>query len=864
MAEEMGLKEYARKRDFTKTPEPGPAEPKHKPGTRGGFFCVQRHDATRLHYDFRLEVEGVLVSWAVPKGPSLDPKRKALAMKVEDHPLDYGTFEGNIPKGEYGGGSVMLWDKGTYEVLGEEGAPEQLERGDFKFDLHGTKLNGSFAIVHMKHAGKGNEWLLIKKQDEFAVPGYDVDEFAWSVATHRTQQEIAENISVLTAKDLKGAKRAALPDMIEPMLATAVTKPPAGGEWVYEIKWDGVRALCRIDHGKLRIYSRRGNEVAKQYPELRALPSAIAAKTAWIDGEICVMDEEGRTRFNMIQPRIGANPTAVPKLAETSPVTLFLFDLLYLDGYDLRGAALEDRRKLLENVFTPAEHLQLSKTFDAGGEQMFEAARQMNLEGILAKDRHSPYAGTRSRKWLKIKVLNEQEFLIAGYMEGERDYFGSLILGLYEDGELRHVGQVGTGFDGKLMKTLFGKMQPLVTKTSPFKNKPKLKGATWLKPELVCEIRFLERTPEGMLRAPVFVGLRDDKVPSEVKAEIPEEPPDDLPSDDGNRLDFSGKEKTLDIDGQRLKFTNLDKLFFPKDGYTKRDVLEFYDRVSPFLLPHLKDRPLSLKRYPNGIHSDYFFQKNASTHFPDWLRCFPIQEHQPPKINHYPLADNKASLLYLVNLGCIDQNPWMSRVTHLENPDWMLLDLDPVDASFDLLVDAALLVRELLEGIGLRGYPKTTGGDGMHVYVPLEPIYSYDQVRSLAEVLTHLALDREPNLFTTPRSVNKRQKGRVYFDYLQIGRGKTIAAPYVVRAYDGAAVATPLEWREVKRGLRPTDFTIRNAPERFEKKGDLFAPVLDGGQRIETALERLAEGSTPEEKPKARKTAAKRKVKASQ
>jgi bifunctional non-homologous end joining protein LigD len=848
MAEEMGLKEYARKRDFTKTPEPGPVVPKARTGAEGGFFCVQRHDATRLHYDFRLEVQGVLVSWAVPKGPSLDPKRKALAMKVEDHPLDYGTFEGNIPKGEYGGGSVMLWDKGTYEVLGDESATEQLERGDFKFQLHGTKLNGSFAIVHMKHAGKGNEWLLIKKQDEFAVPGYDINELAWSVATRRTQQEIADNLSTISAKDLKGAKKAALPEMVEPMLATAVTKPPDGAQWIYEIKWDGVRALCQLHKGKLRIYSRRGNQVDRQYPEMKALPSAIQAKDAWLDGEICALDHEGRTQFNMIQPRIGANASAVPRLIESTPVTLFLFDVLYLDGYDLRGSALEDRRKLLESVFTPADHIQLSKIFEADGEQMFEAARQMGLEGIVAKDRHSPYAGTRSKKWLKIKVLNEQEFVIAGYMEGEREYFGSLILGLYENGELRHVGQVGTGFDGKMMKYIFDRMQPLVTKTSPFKNKPKLKGVTWLKPELVSEIRFLERTPEGMLRAPVFVGLRDDKTAADAEAETPEPPPSNVES-----LGLNGKEAALDVDGRRLKFSNLDKVYFPQDGYTKRDLLEFYNRVSPFLLPHLKDRPLSLKRYPNGIHGEYFFQKNAGTHFPDWLRCFPIQEHDPPKINHYPLADNRASLLYLVNLGCVDHNPWMSRISSLENPDWMLLDLDPVEASFDLLVEATLLVREILEGLGMHGYPKTTGGDGMHVYVPLNPVYSYDQVRGLAEVVSHLAVDREPNLFTTPRSINKRQKGRVYFDYLQIGRGKTIAAPYVVRAYDGAAVATPLEWAEVKKGLRPTDFTIQNAPARFEKKGDLFAPVLQGGQRLETALDQLAGASQDEAKPKARR-----------
>ncbi len=423
----MGLKEYVRKRHFDKTPEPEGHEPAQhaqaKPERgRGGFFCVQRHDATRLHYDFRLEVNGVLVSWAVPKGPSLDPARKALAMKVEDHPFEYGTFEGNIPEGNYGGGSVMLWDKGTFEVLGDPSAQEQLDRGDFKFELHGTKLKGSFAIVHMKHAGKGNEWLLIKKKDEWAVPGYDINQFAWSVATKRTQDEIAENVETLNVADVAGARKAALPADVQPMLATAVTKAPPGKQWLYEVKWDGVRALCLIKNREAQIQSRRGNRCEKQYPELADLPTHVNAKTAWLDAEICILDENGRARFSLIQPRIAANPGAIPRLAETSPATLFLFDILYLDGYDLRGVALEDRKRMLNAIVTPGDHIRVSEAFDTDGEQMFEAARKMGLEGILAKDRHSTYEASRSTRWLKLKVLTEQEFVIAGFTEGEREY----------------------------------------------------------------------------------------------------------------------------------------------------------------------------------------------------------------------------------------------------------------------------------------------------------------------------------------------------------------------------------------------------------------------------------------------------------
>lgn len=839
----MGLKEYARKRNFEKTPEPPPAKPVAG-AERGGFFCVQRHDATRLHYDFRLELNGVLVSWAVPKGPSLDPTRKSLAMKVEDHPLDYGTFEGNIPEGSYGGGSVMLWDKGTYEVLGDASPTEQLERGDFKFELHGTKLQGSFAIVHMKHpaksSSKGNEWLLLKKKDEHAVADYDIEQFAWSVATRRTQEEIAENAAALSPADLKGARKAAVPSTMEAMLATAVTKPPAGSHWSFEIKWDGVRALCLIKNGSLHMQSRRGNRCEKQYPELADLPAHVNAKTVWLDGEICVLNEDGRARFELIQPRIMASGTAPARLAETAPAMLFLFDVLYVDGYDLRGVPLEDRKRVLNSLVTPGQHIRISESFDTDGEQMLEAARQMDLEGILAKDRRSTYEEGRSTRWLKLKVLNEQEFVIAGFTKGERDYFGALVLGVEEQGKLRHAGQVGTGFDYKLMKAIHDRLQPLIVETSPLRPVPKIKDVTWVRPKVVCEVRFLEWTHDGNLRAPVFVGLRDDKSPKEVVREESVAPPGAV--DSAAELDLSGREVTSEIDGHRLKFTNLDKVYFPKDGWKKRDLIAFYNGVSPWLLPHLKGRPLSMKRYPNGIHQDFFFQKNA-VHFPDWMYLEPIVEHHPPKTNHYPVANDRASLLYLVNLGCIDQNPWTSRTGNLDHPDWMLLDLDPVEASFDKIVEAALLIREVLTELGLKGYPKTTGGDGMHVYVPLDAVYSYDQVRSFAEILSHLAVEREPNLFTTPRSVDKRKKGRVYFDYLQIGTGKTISSPYVVRAYDGAPVATPLAWKEVVRGLRPNDFRIDNTLERFRRVGDLFASVLQGGQTLEQALERIQGGT---------------------
>ncbi len=876
------LREYARKRSFDKTPEPKP-EVKKDTAAAQKFFCVQRHDATRLHYDFRLEMDGVLKSWAVPKGPSLEPLSKHLAMMVEDHPLDYGNFEGNIPKGEYGGGSVMLWDRGTYELLGDAPGPDQIKRGDLKFRLHGEKVRGEFALVLMKGRGKGNEWLLIKKKDAEAVPGWDVEAHAWSVLTGRTQQEIADNLpahkqpaakqAVKTSRPrspakkttkrskadtedegepggeridvstLQGVRRAPMPSAITPMLATLADHPPEGDRWLYEVKWDGVRAICFIEDGRLRILSRNGNPCERQYPELTVLPQFVRAGTAILDAEIAVIDEKGRSSFSLIQPRIAvADPNTIAHLARKTPVTIFVFDLLYLDGYDLRAVQLIDRKRALQQILSTNDRIRYSEHFAAKGAEMLEAARQAGLEGVLAKCVDSPYEGRRSRNWLKIKVTQQQEFVICGFTHGERSYFSSLVLGLYENGKLVHVGQVGTGFNDKNIVDVHKRLEPLITDKSPFTKRPgrMLREVTWVKPELVCQVKFLEFTPDGQLRAPVFLGLRFDKKPEECVREVPVDSDGRAESLPHQEL-IAGKpnEATVEIDGRALKFTNLNKVLFPADGISKRDLIEYYNSVSPYILPHLRDRPLSLKRYPNGIDSDYFFQKNAEK-FADWVRVEPIDSESRGEPINYVIANDRATLLYLANLACIDQNPWMSRIGSLDNPDFALIDLDPVECPFDMIVEAAQLVRDKLQVVGLEGYPKTTGGDGMHVYIPLEPVYTYDQVRSFAEILSHLVVNENPALFTTPRAVAKRKKGRVYFDYMQIAQSKTIAAPYVVRAFAGAPVSTPLQWDEVRKGLQPSDFTIRNAPERFERLGDLFKPVLTRPQRLEDALERLS------------------------
>jgi DNA ligase D len=868
----VSLEEYAQKRKFDRTPEPKPGEHTEPGGSR---FFVQRHDATRLHYDFRLEIGGVLKSWAVPKGPSLQPLAKSLAVMVEDHPLEYGNFEGNIPKGNYGAGSVMLWDRGVYELLGTATAEEQIARGDLKFRLHGEKLKGEFALVRMKGRGKDNEWLLIKKRDDEAVPGWDIEDYARSVATGRTQEEIAADLppprnakarshgkrAKERQQDVKippGAVKSDMPRNVAPMLAQLGTNPPTGAGWIYEIKWDGVRTICYISGGQLRLVSRRGLSVDKQYPELAILPHYADAETAILDGEIVALDEQGRSRFELIQPRISVkDPNAIAHMARRSPVTLILFDLIYWNGYDLRDVPLLERKALLKKILKPHDRIRYSEHFETDGAAMLRAAREHQLEGVIAKREDSRYESRRSGAWIKLKVTQQQEFLIAGFTRGERKYFGSLALAYHRDGALEYAGNVGTGFDEKMMETIYRQIEPLITKEPPFAGKPDIpRDVTWVRPEVVCEVKFSEWTRDGRLRAPVFLGLRTDVEPSEVVREVAQNPdtvkaspkhakPRKAAAKPERRsplIPLGKNEVTLNVDGRNLKFTNLDKIFYPRDGYTKRDIINYYDAVAHLLVPHLANRPLSLKRYPNGIHEPFFFQKDMPESTPDWVRIELIPSEYRGESIRYVVADDRATLLYLANLGCVDQNPWMSRIGTLEYPDFALIDLDPTEgASFDLIIEAALLVKKQLDQLELEGYPKTTGGDGMHVYIPLEPTYTYEQVRSFAEILFHLVYADAPDLFTTPRTVSKRKKGRVYFDYLQISTGKTIAAPYVIRAYDGAPVATPLEWNEVKRGLRPHDFRMANVLDRFERMGDLFRGVLDRPQKLEPVLKRLGE-----------------------
>ncbi len=842
----MSLEEYRRKRVFSRTPEP-PDKPSEQEGNR---FFIQRHSARRLHYDLRLEMDGVLKSWALPNGPTLDPAIKRLAVHVEDHPLDYGSFEGTIPSGNYGAGNVTLWDRGTYEWLGPKTPAQMWESGDLKLRFHGHKIVGEFALVRTNRS-KGKDWLLIKKKDFAVREGWDPESDTRSVL-----QGPAELSSI------EGAVKAEMPASLDPMLATLSTSVPSGTDWLYEVKWDGYRSLCYIADGKVRMLSRRGIKLDKQFASVSAaLAQCVKADTAIIDGEVVALDENGTPSFQRLQNMTGFGTKPAVKGMAAPLLNFFAFDLIYLNGYDLRKAALIDRRNLLTSILLPSDIVRYSEHFAGKGSELLQAVKAKGLEGIVAKQAQSRYESKRSGNWIKIKVTCQQDFVICGYLLGEREYFGALVLGYYENKKLIYAGNVGSGFTQQSLKAVFETIKPLVTRKAVLSDVPRDVGeVTWVKPELVCTVKFTSWTNDNRLRAPVFLGLRNEVEPQEVVRETgllqedlsTKDQAADPASSNAEAAEASSlsthllppenAEATLTIEGRRLKFTNLNKVFYPADGYTKRDVINFYAAVADLLVPHLQGRPLSLKRYPNGIDHDFFFQKDASG-FPDWLHREEIASDEDAKTR--VIADDKPSLLYLANLGCIDQNPYMSRLGSLDNPDFILIDLDPYHCGYDRIVEAAQLVREKLRLIGLTGYPKTTGGNGMHVYVPVEPIYEFAQTRSFAEILARWVAAERPDLFTTPRMTSAREKGKVYFDYLQNASRKTISAPYVLRAHPGAPVATPLKWEEVIPGLKPAQFHIANVLRRFERVGDLFNGVLTKPQELGPALEKLGSAMQP-------------------
>ncbi len=772
----MGLSDYERKRDPARTPEPFA-------GGRGGgaapIFVVQRHDARRLHYDFRLERDGALASWAVPKGVPLEPGARALAVHVEDHPLEYATFEGRIPKGEYGAGSVEIFDHGTYDLL------EEKRNGQLTFELHGRRLRGRFTLVPAHLDGKEQNWLLIKGHDESSA----------NAAGRR---------------------------VYAPMLASSDTRLPRGEEWTFEVKFDGYRALAYIRGGECTLVSRNGNDLTERFASVAAaLVKAARSPNAVVDGEITRVDETGRSSFSELQQGTGS-------------LVYFAFDLLELDGEQLVGAPLGERKARLRELLLPrVAGVSYSESFD-DGDALQEVVRERALEGIVAKRVDSTYkSGRRTHDWIKLKVDSSDEFVVAGYTRGtgrRAASFGALVLAVNEGGELRYVGNVGTGFSEDEIEKLLGLLRPLHRDDPPFREPPKMprvrKGdVQWVEPGLVVQVRFGEWTHEGHLRHPAYLGIRDDKAAAEVTRAQP-------------------ISDVIRARGRELRLSNLDKPFWPEEGITKGDLLRYYQAVSPVLVPHLRGRPFTMRRYPDGAAGKAFFQKDAPSHMPDWIATFRARvstrdRDRAKKWIDFPVVNDELALLWMVNMGCIDMNAWYSRVDKPDRPDFVLFDLDPTpDVPWTQTVEVALILKDALETLELASFPKTSGGKGIHVLVPIGRRSTYADTRSFAEIVAGAIARTHPRLVTTEWSKAKRRG--ILIDANQNGEGKTIASAYSVRPHPGAPVSAPLEWTEVNETLDPATYTMTAVLERVRRRGDLFAGVLTTKQSLAGALRRLS------------------------
>ncbi|SOC80472.1 bifunctional non-homologous end joining protein LigD [Salinimicrobium sediminis] len=806
----MALDEYSKKRNFSDTPEPEAVYEKNKGRLR---FVIQRHRASRLHYDLRLEMEGVLKSWAVPKGPSMNPADKRLAIMTEDHPIKYLTFHGTIPKGNYGAGEMSIWDEGIYEAAGggkEADLLKMLKKGDLKITFFGTKIKGTFALVHTRRGGeKDNQWLLIKKSDEFST---DLDYDAEKLSEHAASEKV---------KQLK------VTELIKPMLATKAPEIFNKANWIYELKWDGYRAIANIQQGKVDLYSRNGISFKAKfkeiYEQLKNIPHDVI-----LDGEIVALDKEGKPEFQKLQ-----NYQNDP----SGELRYYVFDLLYLNGHNIMDQPLTERKSLLPQVIEDIPQVYYCDHVESMGKAFFEQAVEMGMEGVIAKKADSKYSpGTRSDKWLKIKAFESQEALICGFTDSETaGPFGSLILGMHKNEELVYIGNCGTGFSDKDKRDLMKKFKPLITDDKPFKKKINLKGrtATWLHPELICEVKFSEWTKSGHLRHPSFKGLRMDKVPQEITKEKMVKVPKQKPA--------AKKEgEFLEIGEIQVPISNLDKVYWPESGLRKYDLIEYYLQISETILPFLVDRPQNLHRHPNGINEEGFYQKDTAGIFPHWLETIKVHSKSGGKDIEYLMCQNEASLIYLANLGCIELNPWSSRKGNLENPDFTVIDIDPSEkTTFEQVIEVALVAKEVLDKAKIKGYIKTSGSSGMHIYIPLGGKYSYEEARDFTKILCYFIMEQLPEITSMERNVKKR-KGKIYLDFLQNRKGQTLAAPYCARPKPGATVSAPLEWKEVKPGLDMREFNIKTMPARIEQKPDLFKPVLEKGIVIEDALEALS------------------------
>ena len=899
------LREYRAKRDFRRTKEPEGAAGRAAPRSRGVRqlqFVIQKHAASRLHYDLRLELDGVMKSWAVPKGPSLDPTQRRLAVEVEDHPMEYNTFEGTIPAGEYGGGTVMLWDRGTYEP--DDGSVDSVrrgyERGDIKIMFHGDRLRGSFALVRMASRGEGKpQWLLIKHRDTDAVPGWDATEHDTSVTTGRTMDEIRDGKSKVWHSNRSGNResgignrvksavksdsRFPIPDSrITPMLATIGTTIPTGAGWTFEPKYDGVRVLAFAAGASVRLITRNGKDKSHQFPEVTAGVRALALRRKRpfvLDGEIVAFSGDAPARFQALQSRMHLQGERdIAGQVKSTPSALIAFDLLVDGDSVLLDQPWNVRRKRLERFIgaRAPKGLRLGDSAPGDGEKLLARARRDDWEGIIAKRVDSTYQpGARSRDWLKLKVEFRQEFVVGGYTEprNTREHLGAILLGYFDGDDLVYVGHTGGGFTRESLAAMAKRLARLERKSSPFSTPVRTnEKAHWVRPEIVVEVKFNEWTADSRLRQPIFLGVRDDKDPREVTREatsvqrghgvaraaatrrrtgaaasVKSPPKKSAAKRTAKRSAsaVSGTDARLEVEldaaeherrdahltlgrGVTLSLSSLDKVWFPgrAGGYTKGDVLRHYVRVAPFILPVMEDRPLVLKRFPDGINGEAFYQQKAPPNPPAGVRVDTIEDADGDHVERL-VGGSLATLLYQVQLGTISVDPWHARVKSLGFADYSVIDLDPGPrAKFDRVVEVATWVKAELDRLGLRAALKTSGSTGLHIFLPLPARTSNEAALLIAQLVATRVASAHPREATVERTVSARPKATVYVDYLQNVLGKSVAAAYAVRARPGATVSTPLEWDELTSKLDPRDFTIGTVGERFARVGDIWSLAL--------------------------------------
>jgi bifunctional non-homologous end joining protein LigD len=848
-----GLATYRRKRDFERT-----REPRGRKAPRKGFsYVIQKHAAQRLHYDFRLELDGVLLSWAVPKGPSLDPEVKRLAVQTEDHPVEYGAFEGTIPKGEYGGGTVMIWDRGTWEP---EGDPHQgYAKGHLVFALHGERLRGRWHLVRTRGRGeKKPTWLLFKGTDERASKSESVVESETSsVVTNRSLDEIARGRkrkrTPLSATD--GAKRAKAPARIDVEKATLTSAAPDGDEWLHELKLDGYRVLAYLRRGKrVRLSTRNGNDFTARAPAVVAELAGLAADEAVLDGEMVVLRPDGVTDFQLLQNALGSG--------SAGDIVYYAFDLPYLDGLDLRGVPLEARKQELKDLLsrTPRARVRLSDHIVGDGPAFLEQACAAGAEGIVAKRRDSVYRGTRTRDWLKIKCLARQEFVIGGFTEpsGSRAHLGALLIGFWEDGELHYAGKVGTGFTEESLRELYAKLAPLERKGPRFANPPRgaiTRGVHWVEPKLVAEIEFTELTSDRRLRHPTFRGLREDKSARTIGLERPSpgpakssSPPRAKPGTAATKRATGRASKKKSVTGaversakpavtgqlpEGFRLTHPERVLYPEAGITKQDLALYYAAIAPWMIPHVADRPLTIVRCPQGHTKSCFFQKHAQKGQPDAIRIVPIEDEDGPA--DYTYIHDADGLLALAQMGVLELHTWGAHVRNPERPDLIVLDLDPhEDVPWEQVVETAELLRGLFEQLDLESFVKTTGGKGLHVCVPFQSRLGWDEVKTFCQSIAEALVHDAPERYVATMSKAKRT-GRIFIDYLRNGRGATFIAPYSTRARPGAPVALPVAWDEVAK-VHPGSFTLKTVVAHVENRArDPWARINEVKQTLTRA-----------------------------